>query len=227
MTGGDAVSITARQPTAIHSALAMLEAVAAMGAGVTARQLAERLGMPRATTYRLLNLLVQDEYLVRTPDLAGFALGTKVALLAGSLGVERIPRAARDVLERTRASARGGIHLVLYRQDRIVVADEDPDFPLSNRQGLQHEPTRYALGLLPSVVRGEPVAEDLLAEFRQQGVIRARDGQRGCLVAPITDGSGALAGALSYSGPHRHIDDSGAIAVSVIAAARELGPLLT
>lgn len=232
MTGGEAVSITARQPTAIHSALSMLEAVAAMGAGVTARQLAERLGMPRATTYRLLNLLVQDEYLVRTPDLAGFALGTKVALLAGSIGVERIPRAARDILERTRASARGGIHLVLYRQDRVVVADEDPDFPLSNRQGLQHEPTRYALGLLPLVVRGEAVrgehvADDLVAEFREQGVIRVRDGQRGCLVAPITDAAGTLAGALSYSGPRRHIDDSGAIALSVVAAARELGPLLT
>lgn len=106
MTGGDGVSISARQPTAIHSALSMLEAVAAMGAGVTARQLAEHLGMPRATTYRLLNLLVQDEYLVRTPDLTGFALGTKVALLAGSIAVERVPRAARDVLERTRR-ARG------------------------------------------------------------------------------------------------------------------------
>lgn len=226
MTGGDAVSITARQPTAIHSALSMLEAVAAMGAGVTARQLAERLGMPRATTYRLLNLLVQDEYLVRTPDLTGFALGTKVALLAGSIGVERIPRAARDVLERTRASARGGIHLVLYRQDRVIVADEDPDFPLSNRQGLQHEPTRYALGLLPFVVRGEGT-DDLIAELREHGVIRARDGQRGCLVAPITDAAGTLAGALSYAGPRRHIDESDAIAESVVAAARELGPLLT
>lgn len=231
MTGGDAVSITARQPTAIHSALSMLEAVAAMGAGVTARQLAEQLGMPRATTYRLLNLLVQDEYLVRTPDLTGFALGTKVALLAGSIGVERIPRAARDVLERTRASARGGIHLVLYRQDRVIVADEDPDFPLSNRQGLQHEPTRYALGLLPFVVRGEAVhgegTDDLVAELREHGVIRARDGQRGCLVAPITDAAGTLAGALSYAGPRRHIDESDAIAESVVAAARELGPLLT
>lgn len=226
MTGGDAVSITARQPTAIHSALSMLEAVAAMGAGVTARQLAERLGMPRATTYRLLNLLVQDEYLVRTPDLTGFALGTKVALLAGSIGVERIPRAARDVLERTRASARGGIHLVLYRQDRVIVADEDPDFPLSNRQGLQHEPTRYALSLLPFVVRGEGT-DDLIAELREHGVIRARDGQRGCLVAPITDAAGTLAGALSYAGPRRHIDESDAIAESVVAAARELGPLLT
>ncbi|MCS3442849.1 helix-turn-helix domain-containing protein [Microbacterium phyllosphaerae] len=227
MTAGDAVSITARQPAAIHSALSLLEAVAAMGAGVTARQLAERLGMPRATTYRLLNLLVQDEYLVRTPDLTGFALGTKVALLAGSIGVERIPRAARDVLERTRESARGGIHLVLYRGDRVVVADEDPDFPLSNRQGLQQEPTRYALGLLPLVVRGETVADDLVTELRSQGVIRARDGQRGCLAAPITDASGTLAGALSYSGPRRQIDSSDSIALSLVAAARELGPLLT
>ncbi|PZU43544.1 MAG: transcriptional regulator [Microbacterium sp.] len=211
----------------MHSALSMLEAVAAMGAGVTARQLAERLGMPRATTYRLLNLLVQDEYLVRTPDLTGFALGTKVAQLAGSVSVERIPRAALDILERTRANVRGGIHLVLYREGRIIFADEDPDFPFSDRQALQHDPTHFALGLLPPAMRGDGAPDALTTDLRLHGVIRVSDGQRGCLAAPITDAAGTLAGALSYSGPRRHIDDPGGIAHSVVSAARELGPLLT
>ena len=227
MTQSDGVSITARQPTAIHSALSMLEAVAAMGAGVTARQLAERLGMPRATTYRLLNLLVQDEYLVRTPDLTGFALGAKVAQLAGNATVARIPRAALDVLERTRASVRGGIHLVLYREGRIILADEDPDFPFSDRQALQQDPTRFALGLLPMAMRGGDVPDELISDLRLHGMIRCGDGQRACLAAPITDAAGALAGALSYSGPRKHIDAPGVLAYSVVAAARELGPLLT
>jgi len=227
MTGGDAASITARQPTAVHSALAMLEAVAAMGAGVTARQLAERLGMPRATTYRLLNLLVQDEFLIRTPDLAGFALGAKVAELAGSATVERVPRAALAVLERTRATSRGGVHLVFYRGGRIILADEDPDFPFSDRQRLQQEPTRYALGLLTAAHRGDDVPHDVVADLRVFGVVRVGDDQRGCFAAPITDASGDLVGALSYSGPRRRIDEPGELARTLVAAARELSPLLT
>ncbi len=53
-------AITARQPGAVHSALSVLEAVAHLGAGVTAQRLSVELGLPRATTYRLLNLLVED-----------------------------------------------------------------------------------------------------------------------------------------------------------------------
>lgn len=53
--------LRARQPKAIHSALTVLEEVARAGAGVTAREISESLGLPRATAYRLLNLLVQDE----------------------------------------------------------------------------------------------------------------------------------------------------------------------
>lgn len=50
---------------------------------MTAQQVSADLGPPQATAYRLLNLLVQDEYLVRLSDPSGFALGRKVALLAG------------------------------------------------------------------------------------------------------------------------------------------------
>nr|UXN29258.1 helix-turn-helix domain-containing protein [Curtobacterium flaccumfaciens] len=71
--------LRARQPKAIQNALAVLEAVAHAGPGVTAQQISDALGMPRATTYRLITLLVEDEYLVRLPDLRGFALGHKVS----------------------------------------------------------------------------------------------------------------------------------------------------
>jgi len=45
--------------------LSVLEEVARCGTGVTAREVNDNLLLPRATIYRLLNLLVQDEYLVR------------------------------------------------------------------------------------------------------------------------------------------------------------------
>ena len=53
--------ITGRQPKAVQSALAILETVARAGAGVTAKEVAEELRLPPATTYRLLNLLVGEE----------------------------------------------------------------------------------------------------------------------------------------------------------------------
>lgn len=81
----------ARQPTAVDHAFTVLEAVAELGAGVTARVLVERLPFSRATVYRLLKHLVAEEYLVRTADLSGFALGARVralghaALLSGQI----------------------------------------------------------------------------------------------------------------------------------------------
>lgn len=77
-----------REPGALDNAFAILEEVARAGAGVSAREIAENLGMARATTYRLLKHLVQQEYLVRSPDLSGFALGQRVrdlALVVGSV----------------------------------------------------------------------------------------------------------------------------------------------
>ncbi|AUZ88426.1 helix-turn-helix domain-containing protein [Arthrobacter sp. TmT3-37] len=83
----DDVGLRARQPKAVRSALAVLEEVARCGPGVTGLEVSRNLGLPKATTYRLLNLLVEDEYLVRLPDLSGFALGRKVELLVQLSGV--------------------------------------------------------------------------------------------------------------------------------------------
>ena len=71
----------ARQPSAVDSAFAVLEAVAAHGPGVSTRELVDALPLSRATVYRILKHLVAQEYLVRTPDLRGFALGARVRAL--------------------------------------------------------------------------------------------------------------------------------------------------
>jgi DNA-binding IclR family transcriptional regulator len=75
-----------REPGAIDNAFAIIEEVARSGAGVSAREIAANLGMPRSTAYRILKHLVQQEYLVRTPDLLGFAPGQRVRDLARAIG---------------------------------------------------------------------------------------------------------------------------------------------
>jgi hypothetical protein len=78
----DSHGFVARQPAAVDSAFAVLEAVARLGPGVTARELTEALPMSRASVYRIIKHLVGSEYLVRTPDLRGFVIGERVLALA-------------------------------------------------------------------------------------------------------------------------------------------------
>jgi hypothetical protein len=78
----DSHDFIARQPAAVDSAFAVLEAVARLGPGVTARELTEALPLSRASVYRIIKHLVGSEYLVRTPDLRGFVIGERVRALA-------------------------------------------------------------------------------------------------------------------------------------------------
>lgn len=227
-----APSLAARQPKAIHSALTVLEAVASLGVGATAREISDELGLPRATAYRLLNLLVQDGYLVRTPDLSGFALGAKVAQLASAAAPAGLPAAARDVLARTRLEVRGGVHVVRYSAGRIAVVDPDPDFPFSDEVRLAREPERFAFGRLLLVEHGidgafRAQAEADLRAFggtRQIGELAA---PTGCLALPIRDAAGALAGAIGFSGPRHRVESPDAVVRLLKSAAQTLEPLLT
>lgn len=225
-------ALSARQPRAIHSALTVLEAVAELGAGATARELSARLALPRATTYRLLNLLVEDEYLVRTPDLSGFALGAKVAQLAAAVSPPRVPTAARALIADARLAMRGGIHVVGFADHRLHLVDEDPDFPLSDPVRLAREPERFALGLLLLVASGDtaPAATASAAELAALGGIRRTDGPTpgyGCLAVPLRDADGAIAGGLAFSGPRHRIDDGEALVARLAPLAEQLAPFVT
>ncbi|MBM3716973.1 helix-turn-helix domain-containing protein [Microbacterium sp. HMH0099] len=223
----------ARPPGTVHSALSLLEAVAHLGAGVSAQRISAEVGLPRATTYRLLNVLVEDEYLVRTPDLSGFALGAKVAQLAAvAAPPARLSSAARSVMDEVRRAVRGGVHVVLYVDGRVVVLDADPDFPLSDHGRLAREPARYALGRLLLVddarATGE-VAEAARADVARWGATR-QCGEiaptTGCLAVPLRDDAGGLAGALGFSGARHRVDEPAGVLAALRPAAAALGPLI-
>ena len=90
-------SLSGRQPKAVQSALRVLEEIARAGVGVTAKEIADRLDLPSATTYRLLNLLVADGYIVRLPDLSGFSLGHRMGVLIDAAVAPTVCTAAREV----------------------------------------------------------------------------------------------------------------------------------
>jgi len=225
-----APALSARQPGAVHSALSVLEAVAHLGAGVSAKRLSDELGLPRATTYRLINLLVEDEYLVRTPDLTGFALGAKVTQLAAVAAPPvRLSSAARALLAEARRSVRGGVHVVLFIDGRVVVLDADPDFPLSDVDRLVREPARYALGRLLLAAEGQVPDGAVAADLRRFGATR-QCGElvptTGCLALPIRDDGGVTVGALGFSGARHRVEDPTEVIGALEPTARALAPLV-
>lgn len=129
------------------NALHVLEQVVAAGPGVTAKEISTALRLPPATTYRLLNLLVAEEYLVRLPDLRGFALGRRAARL--SLPQVHEPcAAARAVVTALRRRVRWGVHLAAYTGGRLTLTDPDPDHPPTDGALLARHPHASSLGKL-------------------------------------------------------------------------------
>jgi DNA-binding IclR family transcriptional regulator len=211
--------LTGRQPGAVQGALRVLEEVARAGPGVTAQQVSLALGLPRATAYRLLNLLVQDEYLVRLPDLAGFALGRKVELLAGLAAQSTTRNEVHSVLNEVRRQIRGGVHLASYREDLLELVDIDPDFPLSDERRILSDLSASALGgLLVAERRNRPVPYVVLARGPIPG--------RGCFAAPIRDRRGTLIAGLALALPSQRLEDPDALLELVGSDCRRLAVAL-
>jgi IclR family acetate operon transcriptional repressor len=112
--------------SSIVRALRVVEAVAQLGDGVTAKAIARRLGCPLPTVYRALGVLVEEGYLVRLDDVRGFGLGYRVAELhRGLLDQVRPAAAVRAILYEVHTAARAATYLVVTRNVEIVVAHVD------------------------------------------------------------------------------------------------------
>lgn len=90
MTGADERHFRGRQPGAVNHALEILGAIARGGPVVTAREISAMLHMSKATTYRILSHLVQEEYVVRSPDLTGYLLGARVVGFAELVAAQSV-----------------------------------------------------------------------------------------------------------------------------------------
>ena len=221
----------ARQPKAIQSAFTVLEEVARCGSGVTARDISANLRMPRATAYRLLNLLVQEEYLIRLGDLSGFALGRKVAELAHLVAPARPPQAVRSIVSSVRAHVRGGVHLAGYAGSTLRILDEDPDYELSDAARLTRDLEVSAMGrlLLTELRRDAGATAGFVAETLARGFAvqtGAFDPARGCLAFPIRDSDGGLVAALSLCTASERVEHPGRLLDELRDGAERLGPLL-
>lgn len=223
------MTLSGRQPRAVQSALHVLEEVARAGAGVTAKEITTRLGMPTATTYRLLNLLVGEGYLVRLPDLSGFALGHKVGVLVDATVAPVVCEAARDILAELRLTVRFGVHLYLFTNTAVRAADVDHEYaPPADEQTINRNLHASAVGKLLIAEKDDPTAllgSDRLPRLTARTITSVPDLQahlaltvgRGyaveigeliedaaCVAVPVRSSRDVLVGAIEISGRAEH-----------------------
>jgi len=225
--------MTGRQPKAATTALHALEEVARHGPGVTAQEIARALEVSAPTAYRLLNLLVAEEYLVRLPDLSGFALGRRAMEFVGTAAsaAPQIPRRAHALIARLRSSTRWGVHLITYAHGHLHIADPDPDHPPHDDVFLERHMDRCAVGRLL-------LSDAAVAATPQSGPGRARqptyaiqvgelERHLGCVAVAVRDEDGILIAAIAISGPaHRMADALEELLATAAPVAQDLADLL-
>jgi len=207
------------------NSLRILEVVARYCTGTTAKEITDSLRMPPATAYRILNALVGDEYLVRTSDLRGFALGHAISGLVTAATPPTVPTAARTVIEEFRRGNRFAVHLFMFRSASLRVADEDPDYPLHSSFEMLRYPHTSAAGKLMLAELGDAASalpggqlvkltehtitdsgrlEEQLAEIRRTGQaseINELEAGSASLALPVRLPGGPVGAALCLTGP--------------------------
>ena len=239
----------AQRLDSVGRALQIIETVADLGIGTTGKEVAERLGLPAATTYRLLNTLVAEEYLVRTADLKGFALGSRLADMVSAAVTPTVPARALSLIEEFRASVRFGVHILYFRPTTLRVLDPDPDHPLVGERDLMryphasaagkvllasHSRWRDIVGAAPPAVTSSTIVDvqrlaEVVAEVRVFDV--ATDIEElavgvASIAVPILDINGEVRGAVAVSGVAKRIDAIISLTDAARGLASALGPLI-
>lgn len=232
------------------NSLRILEIVARYGTGTTAKEVTDALQMPQATAYRVLNSLVADEYLARTSDLRGFALGHAISGLITAATPPIVPTAARTVIEEFRRGNRFAVHLIMFRNASLRIADEDPDYPLHSVFEMLRYPHASAAGKLMLAVLGNlasppPKAplmkltqhtitdsgllEEQLAEIRLKGEaseINELEQGSASLALPVGLPNESVGAALCLSGPAERFTSISEHAEAARELTSRLAPLL-
>lgn len=106
----------------VEKTLAILEVVAERG-GASAKEVAQTLGMPLPTVYRLLQALVTTDYLVHLRAEKRYELGYKLDRLGVSLHRQvGVPAPVRAEIARLHDGARCAAYFAVYRGADVVVA---------------------------------------------------------------------------------------------------------
>lgn len=231
--GTDAFPTAATQDASgIRSAdrvLHILDVIGGEPDGLTAAELAARLGLSSATVYRLLATLQSHDYISRTRD-SRYVLGRTVDELGRAVRAQLVVTPeARSILSSMRDAAHAPAYLTVFRGDDIAVAHvaDSARFPrisqlhvgfadaahvtafgkimLADRDdaGVRRFLERHgAPAIAPHSVTGEAALKEQLDEVRAQQVaveVEEYMPRLACIAAPVRSRTGRTIGAVSLS----------------------------
>jgi DNA-binding IclR family transcriptional regulator len=168
---GDSSTKTAGGDTpSLRRGLALLRDLAGAPEGRSAADLGARLGVPRATLYRLLRALADESFVLPTADGGGYRLGPALAELAGAANGRRdLEGVARPVMEALAATIGETVKLVVRdgREALTVAAVIPRDACIASRVGTRlplhvGASQRLLLAHAPADVRESVVAGPLV-----------------------------------------------------------------
>ncbi|UOE43650.1 MULTISPECIES: IclR family transcriptional regulator [Agromyces] len=116
----------------VSRVLRVLDAIGDSPSGLTAAEVAERLGLGQATTYRLLQTLHAADYIGRQPDEHRYILGRAVDRLGRSVQAQLVVTPpVRAALRTVHDDAHAPAYLTVFRGDDIAVAhiEDSPQHP--------------------------------------------------------------------------------------------------
>lgn len=107
----------------LRKALALLDVIAAAPEGLAAREISDTLRLPMATTYRLLAVLVDADYVIHLPRKSRFALGYELHHLGASLHRQVDPPiSVTRLITRLHIEADAAAYFAVHRGEDIVLA---------------------------------------------------------------------------------------------------------
>jgi IclR family acetate operon transcriptional repressor len=124
---------------AIEKTLSMMEAIAASDAGSSLAALSARVGVPKPTAHRILQVLAEGSYVV-TDGKGSYHAGPALVALAGNVfGALELTRMARDAVLDLRGKTGHTVHLAVRNGDRAIYVDKaeaDRPFQMVSRVGM-------------------------------------------------------------------------------------------
>ncbi|MGE4336172.1 MAG: IclR family transcriptional regulator [Pigmentiphaga sp.] len=230
---------------AVMRALAILDEFDRASPMLSLQEISERIGMAKATTFRLVNTLERAGFLIRFPD-QRYGLSLKLVRLAslvrGTLSIRDVAR--QTMIEVNRVSGETITLNVVSGKERVCIEVVDTPAPLmSFISPGEHVPLLYGatgrilLAFLPPNNREEvldqmpdererAIVDKEIGRFRHQGYALTR-GQRvpgiTAIAVPIFDSSGEALHCLALTGPSVRVDlrDSEFIEL-MLAASQEI-----
>lgn len=124
---------------AIEKTLAMLEAIAASDGGSGLAALSARVGVPKSTAHRILQILAESNYVV-TDGKGSYHAGPALITMAGNVfGALQLTRPARAAVLELREKLGHTVHLAVRNGDRAIYIDKaeaDRPYQMVSRVGM-------------------------------------------------------------------------------------------